>query len=112
MKVRLRKIMNAFRRDERTSQSVMSEARSYWNSIAADDQETAERNLRLIVDADPTAHPPRLALGKLLMQQERTEEGVPLLTELAAAGSAEAAFYLGVGCDRSGDLAAALVWME
>ena len=46
------------------------------------------------------------------MQQERTEAGVPLLTELAAEGSAEAAFYLGVGSVRSGDLAAALVWME
>jgi len=46
------------------------------------------------------------------MLLERCGEGIPILTRLSDAGSAEAAFYLGVGSVRSGDLAAALVWME
>ena len=69
----------------------------YLYAATASDIVTAERNLRLVIDADPTAQPPRLALGKLLMQRERTDEGAPLLAKLAEAGRAEAAFYLGVG---------------
>ncbi len=79
---------------------------------AVDDGETAERCLRKILEADPAAGPPKLALAKELLHTNRLVEAEPLLTTLSDSGVAEAAYYLGVTRVRNGDLPSALNWME
>lgn len=54
----------------------------------------------------------RMVTARQLLQVGREAEAVGILQELAAEGVAEAAFYLGVSANRSGNLPEALHWMR
>lgn len=75
-------------------------------------EQGAEAHLRGLVERYPDAVGPRIVLARRLLQANREQQALPHLRVLEQSGSAEAAFFLGVGATRSGDLRSALAWME
>jgi O-antigen biosynthesis protein len=105
-----KQMIEAVRKAEGSSENWAQMGARYAEAVGG--AGNAEEWLRQAIGNEPRSLGARLVLARRLLQSGREREAQEPLRQLAQAGNAEAAYFLGVMAIRRDDLSQALAWME